>query len=128
MNIQQLRYVHEVAKRGLKVSDAAVALHTSQPGISKRIRELEDELGARIFVRQGRRLTAVTDAGREILAAIDRILGEVANLRTVGQEYANAAKGSLSVAVTHTQARYALPSVVTEFKRRLNSVTTGGSA
>ena len=122
MNIQQFRYVQEVARRGLKVSEAAAALHTSQPGISKRIRELEDELGVQIFVRQGRRLTALTDAGREIVAAVDRILREVANLKGVGEEYAHAAKGSLAVAVTHTQARYALPLVVTEFKRRFPAV------
>ena len=122
MNIQQLRYAHEIARRGLKVSEAAAALHTSQPGISKQVRELENELGVRIFVRKGRRLTDVTDAGREILATIERILGEIANLRVVGQEFADAAKGSLAVAVTHTQARYALPPVVTEFKKRFPAV------
>ena len=122
MNLQQLRYANEVFRRGLKVSEAALALHTSQPGVSKQIRELERELGATIFVRQGRRLTAVTDAGREILAGIERILAEIANLKSVGEEHADAAKGSLSVAVTHTQARYALPPVVTEFKRRFPQV------
>lgn len=122
MNIQQFRYAAEIARRGLNVSEAAAALHTSQPGVSRQLRELEAELGAEIFVRQGKRLTAVTDAGREILAAIDRILGEVANLKAVGLEYADAAKGSLAVAVTHTQARYALPPVVTEFKRRFPDV------
>ncbi|HLX24732.1 MAG TPA: LysR family transcriptional regulator, partial [Usitatibacter sp.] len=83
MNLQQFRYVSEVAKRGLNVSEAASALHTSQPGVSKQIRSLEEELGAAIFVRQGRRLTAITDAGREVITAIDRILGEVANLKAV---------------------------------------------
>jgi LysR family cys regulon transcriptional activator len=122
MNIQQFRYVAEVARRGLNVSEAAAALHTSQPGVSKQLRELEAELGAEIFVRQGKRLTAITDAGREILAALDRILGEIANLKVVGQEFADAAKGSLAVAVTHTQARYALPPVVTEFKKRFPAV------
>jgi LysR family cys regulon transcriptional activator len=122
MNIQQFRYAHEVARRGLKVSEAAAALHTSQPGVSKQIRELERELGAVLFVRQGRRLTAVTDAGREILAGIERILAEIANLRSIGREFAAAGKGSLTVAVTHTQARYALPPVVTEFKKRFPEV------
>lgn len=117
MNLQQLRYVAEVAKRGLNVSEAAEALHTSQPGVSKQIRSLEEELGVEIFVRQGRRFTAVTDAGREIVATIERILGDLANLKTVGQEYAARARGHLAVAVTHTQARYALPAVVTEFKK-----------
>jgi LysR family transcriptional regulator, cys regulon transcriptional activator len=122
MNLQQFRYVSEVARRGLNVSDAAAALHTSQPGVSKQIRLLEEELGTSIFVRQGRRLTAVTDAGRELIAAIDRILGEISNLRAVGEEFAHHARGNLSVGVTHTQARYALPPVVTAFKKKFPDV------
>jgi LysR family transcriptional regulator, cys regulon transcriptional activator len=118
MNLQQLKYAQEVAKRDLNVSAAAAALHTSQPGVSRQLRELEKELGAAIFVRQGKRLTSVTDAGREILARIDRILAEVGNLRGIGAEFGAEAKGLLSVAVTHTQARYALPPVITEFKKR----------
>jgi len=122
MNIQQLRYVSEVARRDLNVSEAAHALHTSQPGVSKQIRGLEEELGTQVFVRQGRRFTALTDAGREIVAAIDRILAEIANLKAVGDEFAHHARGSLAVAVTHTQARYALPAVVTAFKKRFGEV------
>ena len=122
MNIQQLRYVSEVARRGLNVSEAAAALHTSQPGVSKQIRALEEELGTAIFVRQGKRFVAITDAGRELLAGIDRILSEVANLKAVGGEFAHHATGQLAVAVTHTQARYALPEVVTAFKQRFPDV------
>ena len=122
MNLQQLRYVSEVARRGLNVSEAAAALHTSQPGVSKQIRGLEEELGTPIFVRHGRRFTAVTDAGREIVATIDRILAQVANLKSVGEEFAHTSRGTLTVAVTHTQARYALPSVVTAFKKRYREV------
>jgi LysR family cys regulon transcriptional activator len=122
MNLQQLRYAAEVERRGLNVSEAAAALHTSQPGVSKQLRALEDELGVEIFVRQGRRLTAVTEAGHEVLAGIRRILAEIANLRVVGEEHANQARGSLVLAVTHTQARYALPEVVTAFKRRYPEV------
>jgi LysR family cys regulon transcriptional activator len=122
MNIQQLRYVSEVAKRNLNVTEAAAALHTSQPGVSKQIRSLEEELGAAIFVRQGRRFTAITDAGREIVAAVDRILAEISNLKAVGEEFAHHARGSLAVGVTHTQARYALPPVVTQFKKRFPDV------
>jgi LysR family cys regulon transcriptional activator len=122
MNLQQLRYVTEVAQRGLNVSEAAAALHTSQPGVSKQIRALEDELGVAIFVRQGRRFTALTDAGREIVATIDRILASVANLRAIGEEFASPARGHLAVALTHTQARYALPAVVTAFKKRFPEV------
>jgi LysR family cys regulon transcriptional activator len=90
--------------------------------VSKQIRALEAELGVDLFVRQGRRFTAVTDAGREILSAIERILAEVANLKSIGAEHADHAKGSLAVAVTHTQARYALPEVVTAFKKRFPDV------
>ncbi|HET9579924.1 MAG TPA: CysB family HTH-type transcriptional regulator [Usitatibacter sp.] len=122
MNLQQLRYVSEVARRNLNVSDAAAALHTSQPGVSKQIRALEEELGSDIFVRQGRRLIAVTDAGREIIATVDRILAEVANLRAVGAEFSHHEKGTLAIGVTHTQARYALPAIVTEFKKRFPDV------
>ena len=122
MNIQQFRYVSEVARRGLNVSEAASALHTSQPGVSKQIRSLEEELGTAIFVRQGRRLTAVTDAGREVIITIDRILAEIANLKAVGDEFAHHARGSLAVGVTHTQARYALPPVVTAFKKKFPDV------
>ncbi len=122
MNLQQLRYVSEVARRDLNVSQAAEALHTSQPGVSKQIRALEEELGVAIFVRQGRRFAAVTDAGREIVAVVDRILAEMANLKAVGAEYAHRERGQLAVAVTHTQARYALPTVVTAFKKRFPDV------
>ena len=122
MNLQQLRYVSEVARRNLNVSEAALALHTSQPGVSKQIRALEEELGTPIFVRQGRRFTALTDAGRELVAAVDRILAEMANLKAVAEEFAHHAKGSLAVAVTHTQARYALPEVVGAFKKAFPDV------
>ena len=122
MNLQQLRYAAEVARRGLNVSAAAAALHTSQPGVSRQIRELEAELGVDLFVRQGRRLTAVTEAGREILAVAGRVLAELENLKRVGAEFAGGDRGSLAVAVTHTQARYALPPVVTAFKKRYGQV------
>src|SRR5260221_9787038 len=122
MNLQQLRYVSEVAKRNLNVSEAAQALHTSQPGVSKQIRGLEEELGTEIFQRQGRRFTGLTDAGREIVTAVDRILAEISNLKAVGDEFAHHAKGSLAVGVTHTQARYALPPAVTAFKKAFPDV------
>jgi LysR family cys regulon transcriptional activator len=122
MNLQQLRYVSEVARRELSVSQAAAALHTSQPGVSKQIQALEQELGALIFVRQGRRLTAITEAGAEILKAVERILGDIGNLKRIGAEFNDEAKGHLAVAVTHTQARYALPAVVTAFKKRFPDV------
>jgi DNA-binding transcriptional LysR family regulator len=122
LTLQQLRFVAEVARSNLNISVAAAALHTSQPGISKQIRALEEEIGTPVFVRQGKRLTALTDAGREVVATVDRILAEVANLRRVGEEFAREDKGVLTVAVTHTQARYALPEVVTAFKKRYAEV------
>ena len=112
MNLQQFRYV----------SEAAEALHTSQPGVSKQIRALEEELGVDLFVRQGRRFVAITDAGREVLASIDHVLAELANMKSIGAEHADESKGHLAVAVTHTQARYALPAVVTAFKKRYPEV------
>ncbi|WP_137936326.1 HTH-type transcriptional regulator CysB [Chitinivorax sp. B] len=115
MKLQQLRYLVEVAKQGLNVSDAAEKLHTSQPGISKQIRLLEDELGVQVFIRNGKRVVDVSPPGREILRIAERILREAGNLKRVGEEYANESVGSLTIATTHTQARYALPSVIHRF-------------
>jgi LysR family cys regulon transcriptional activator len=122
MKLQQLRYVTEVARRGLNVSEAAEALHTSQPGISKQIKALEDELGIQVFARHGKRLVAVTEPGKAVVAIAERILAEASNLRRAGQEFANDQAGTLTVAATHTQARYALPTAVAAFKRRYPKV------
>ena len=122
MNLQQLRYVHEVARRNCNISEAANALYTSQPGVSKQIRLLEEELGVDIFVRHGKRLTGITDPGRQILAIAARALGELANLKQVGDEFSNEETGSLSIATTHTQARYALPGAVKAFIQRYPKV------
>ena len=115
MNVQQLRYVAEVARQGLNVSDAAAALFTSQPGVSKQIRLMEEELGVDIFVRHGKRLTGITEPGRKVLAIAERMLRDMDNLRQVGQEFSNEDAGRLTIATTHTQARYALPPVVQRF-------------
>jgi LysR family cys regulon transcriptional activator len=122
MKIQQLRYLSAVARRDLSVSAAAEALYTSQPGISRQIKALEDELGVEIFVRHGKRLTALTEPGRAVLAIAERILAEAANLKRAGEEFANEKLGSLTIATTHTQARYALPKAVAAFKRRYPDV------
>jgi LysR family cys regulon transcriptional activator len=122
MKIQQLRYLSEVARRDLSVSAAAEALFTSQPGISRQIKALEVELGIEIFVRHGKRLTAVTEPGRAVLAIAERILVEAANMKRAGEEFANEKLGSLTIAATHTQARYALPKAVAAFKRRYADV------
>ena len=122
MKIQQLRYLSEVARRDLSVSAAAEALFTSQPGISKQIKALEEELGIEIFARHGKRLTSLTEPGRAVLAIAERILAEAANLKRAGEEFANEKLGSLVIATTHTQARYALPKAVAAFKRRYPDV------
>lgn len=123
MKLNQLRYICEVAYRGLNVSAAAEALFTSQPGVSKQIRMLEEELGVQIFSRSGKHLTHVTPAGEEILAVAQRILGEVQNIKAIAQEHVGESRGSLSIATTHTQARHALPGVVREFRARYKNVS-----
>lgn len=122
MKIQQLRYLSEVARQDLSVSAAAEALHTSQPGVSRQIMELEAELGVEIFVRRGKRLTGITEPGRAVLAIAERILAETANLKRAGAEFANEKLGTLTIATTHTQARYALPKAVAALKRRYPDV------
>jgi LysR family cys regulon transcriptional activator len=116
MNFQQLRSLRETVRRGLNLTAAAEVLHTSQPALSKQIRELEDELGVQIFVRHGKRYTALTEAGEKILAAAERVLDEAAALRKVGEEYGAGHGGTLSIAATHTQARYVLPAVLARFR------------
>ena len=122
MRLQQLRYIREIARRELSISEAAEALHTSQPGISKQVRLLEEELGAVIFARNRNRLTAITPAGSEILALAQRMLEDAENMRQVGREHARENKGALTVATTHTQARYALPQILQRFMARYPEV------
>jgi LysR family cys regulon transcriptional activator len=122
MKLQQLRCLLEVARRDLNVSEAAEALHTSQPGVSKQIRALEDELGVQVFVRHGKRLVSVTEPGKAVITIAERILSEAQNLRRAGEEYANDQLGTLTIAATHTQARYALPKAVAAFKRKYPKV------
>jgi LysR family cys regulon transcriptional activator len=118
MKLQQLRYLREVVRRGLNVSEAAEALFTSQPGISKQIRMLEDELGVQILVRHGKRVVDLTEPGRIIVDIADRMLKDADNLRAVGQEFGKEDTGALTLATTPTQARYALPPVVQQFMKR----------
>jgi LysR family cys regulon transcriptional activator len=122
MNLQQLRYVYEVARRGLNVSEAADALYTSQPGVSKQIRQLEAELGVEVFVRHGKRLVDITEPGRQVLAIAERMLRDMDNLKQVGDEFSNESVGALSIATTHTQARYVLPRVIRDFLQRYPKV------
>jgi LysR family cys regulon transcriptional activator len=116
VNLQQLRYLRETVRRDLNLTAAAQALHTSQPGLSKAIRALEDELGITIFVRHGKRLTHLTDAGREALAIVERILLEVDNLKRSSMDWHNTQVGELRIAATHTQARYSLPPAIAKLR------------
>ncbi len=122
MKLQQLRYIWEVARHELNVSATAQSLFTSQPGISKQIRLLEDELGVEIFSRSGKHLTRVTPAGEEILKIAGDVLRKIDSIKQLSQEYSDPARGSLSIATTHTQARYALPPVIESFIDRYPGV------
>ena len=116
MNFQQLRSVRETARRGFNLTEVAHALFTSQPGVSRQIRELEEELGVDLFERNGKRLTGLTDPGKEALQIIERLLLEAENLQRAGETYSGKTTGTLSVAATHTQTRYVLPGAVQNFR------------
>ncbi len=118
MNFNQLRFVREAVRRNFNLTLAAEALHTSQPGVSKAIIEFEEELGFPIFVRHGRRLKTLTGPGRAILPVIERVLLEAENLKRVGQDFSAQEHGNLTIATTHTQARYTLPKVVQAFREQ----------
>lgn len=122
MNFQQLRIIRETLRRDFNLTEVANALYTSQPGVSKHIKDLEDELGLEIFVRRGKRFLGLTDAGKELMEIIDRILIDANNLRRVADQFAGRDSGRLLVATTHTQARYALPEVVKGFCREFPRV------
>ncbi|MEM1432867.1 MAG: HTH-type transcriptional regulator CysB [Pseudomonadota bacterium] len=122
MKLQQLRYIWEVAHHDLNVSATAQSLFTSQPGISKQIRLLEDELGVEIFARSGKHLTHVTEVGEVIIRMAGDILRQSATIKQIAQEYSNETEGSLTIATTHTQARYALPPVIRDFRDRYPDV------
>ncbi len=116
MNFQQLRSVREAVRRGFNLTEVAQALHTSQPGVSRQIRELEDELGVEIFVRAGKRLTGLTAPGVAVLPWVERLLLDAESLQRASQEFTQGQSGVLSVAATHSQARYALPTAVRDFR------------
>ncbi|MBV8380733.1 MAG: CysB family HTH-type transcriptional regulator [Paucibacter sp.] len=117
MNLHQFRFVQEAARRNLNLTETAKALFTSQPGVSKAILELEEELGIDIFSRHGKRLRRITEPGQQVLASIEIIMREVANLKRIGEEYSKQDTGTLSIATTHTQARYVLPGPVAQLRR-----------
>ena len=116
MNLHQFRFVQEAARRNLNLTEAAKALHTSQPGVSKAIIELEEELGIEIFARHGKRLKRITEPGQHVLRSIEVIMREVGNLKRIGEQFSAEDTGTLSIATTHTQARYVLPTAVAKLR------------
>ena len=123
MNLHQFRFVQEAARRQLNLTEAAKALHTSQPGVSKAILELEDELGVDIFARHGKRLKRITEPGQHVLKSIEVIMREVGNLKRIGEQFSAEDSGTLSIATTHTQARYVLPTAVARLREQYPKVT-----
>ncbi|HJT50650.1 MAG TPA: CysB family HTH-type transcriptional regulator [Nitrosospira sp.] len=122
MNFQQLRIIHETVRQNYNLTDAASALFTSQSGVSKHIKDLEDELGVELFVRRGKRLLGLTDPGKELVEIVERILLDVKNVKRLAEQFNNRNQGRLTIATTHTQAQYALPRVVTQFKNAFPQV------
>jgi len=122
MKLHQLRYLAAIAQTGLNITAAAEKLHTSQPGVSKQIKLLEDELGFQIFVRDGRNLARVTPAGQQVIDRATRILREVRNIKHLSEELKDESRGTLSIATTHTQARYVLPEVIKQFRDKYPDV------
>jgi LysR family transcriptional regulator, cys regulon transcriptional activator len=122
MNLQQLRIIRETVRRGFNLTEAANALFTAQSGVSKHIKDLEDELGTEIFVRHGKRLLGLTEPGKELLPICERILQDIANVKRLSEQFAQKDKGRLAIAATHTQARYRLPPVVSGFMQEFPQV------
>ena len=117
MNFQQLRIIRETVRRKFNLTDVANALYTSQSGVSKHIKDLEDELGIELFVRRGKRLLGLTEPGKELVGIVERMLLDAKNIKQLAEQFALSDQGELTVATTHTQARYALPEVVVKFKK-----------
>jgi LysR family cys regulon transcriptional activator len=116
MNLHQFRFVQEAVRRNLNLTEAAKALHTSQPGVSKAIIELEEELGVEIFARHGKRLKRITEPGQHVIASVDLIMRELGNLKRIGEQFSAEDSGTLSIATTHTQARYVLPQPIAKLR------------
>jgi LysR family cys regulon transcriptional activator len=123
VNFQQLRIIRETIRRKFNLTDVANALHTSQSGVSKHIKDLEDELGVELFIRKGKRLLGLTEPGHELVGIVERILVDTQNIKKLGEQFSNKDRGQLTVATTHTQARYALPRIVTDFKKEFPKVS-----
>jgi LysR family cys regulon transcriptional activator len=122
VNFQQLRIIRETVRRNFNLTEVANALFTSQSGVSKHIKDLEDELGIELFVRRGKRLLGLTEPGQELVGIVERILLDTQNIKKLGEQFANRDRGELSIATTHTQARYALPAAVAKFRKEFPNV------
>ena len=122
MNFQQLRIIREAVRQGFNLTDVATALHTSQPGVSKHIKDIEDELGVEIFVRRGKRLLGLTGPGQDIVGVVERMLLDAQNLRRIAEQFSSQESGDLVIATTHTQARYVLPEVIKQFRAEFPKV------
>lgn len=122
MNFQQLRIIRETVRRNFNLTEVANSLHTSQSGVSKHIKDLEDELGVELYVRKGKRLLGLTDPGKEMVKIVERMLLDAGNIKNLAEQYSQQDTGQLTIATTHTQARYVLPKVVTAFKRQYPKV------
>ncbi|TYC58834.1 CysB family HTH-type transcriptional regulator [Zoogloea oleivorans] len=122
MNFQQLRIIHETVRRSFNLTEVANALFTSQSGVSKHIKDLEDELGLELFIRKGKRLLGLTEPGQELVHIVDRMLMDARNIKSIADQFSNKDHGQLTIVTTHTQARYALPRVVTQFKQAFPKV------
>ncbi len=122
MNFQQLRIIRETIRRNFNLTEVANALHTSQSGVSKHIKDLEDELGVELFVRRGKRLLGLTEPGKELAQIVERMLLDAANIKRLADQFAGTDRGEISIATTHTQARYALPAPIARFRDEFPSV------
>lgn len=122
MNFQQLRIIREAVRQNYNLTDVANALYTSQPGVSKHIKDIEDELGVEIFIRRGKRLLGLTDPGKELVGVVERMLQDAQNLRRIADQFSSKETGNLILATTHTQARYALPTVIRQFREEFPNV------
>ena len=122
MNFQQLRIIRETLRRNFNLTEVANALYTSQSGVSKHIKDLEDELGVELFVRRGKRLLGLTEPGKELALIVDRILLDTANIKRLADQFAKSDRGEITIATTHTQARYALPGPISTFRKEFPNV------
>ena len=122
MNFQQLRIIRETVRQNFNLTEVANALFTSQSGVSKHIKDLEDELGVELFIRKGKRFLGLTDPGKELLVIVERMLLDAGNIKRLAEQFSLRDEGQLTIATTHTQARYALPKVVTAFKKAFPKV------